>query len=67
MLKLDEPFRIRNMLIFTFFTSSDLGFIYTFWLILSPLEPDLWIRIFLRIQIQEANILRIPISLKVLD
>ena len=26
MLKLDEPFRIRNILIITFFTSSDLGF-----------------------------------------
>ena len=31
----------------------------SFWLIFYPLEPDPWIRIFLRIRIQEAKILRI--------
>ena len=31
----------------------------SFWLIFYPLDPDPWIRIFLRIRIQEAKILRI--------
>ena len=34
-------------------------FFYSFWLISYPLDPDPWIRIFLRIRIQEAKILRI--------
>ena len=44
--------------------SSDLGFrskkvFCGFWLIFYPLDLDPWIRIFLRIRIQEAKILRI--------
>ena len=44
---------------------SDLGFeikilfCCSFWLIFCPLDPDPWIRIFLRIPVQEAKILRI--------
>ena len=34
-------------------------FFFSFWLIFYPLDPDPWIRIFLRIRIQEAKILRI--------
>ena len=34
-------------------------FFFSFWLIFYPLDPDPWIRIFLRIQIQEGKILRI--------
>ena len=65
MLKLDKPFRNQEIFIISiFFNSSDLGFdskffFYSFWLIFCPLDPDLWIRIFLRIRIQEAKILRI--------
>ena len=60
-LKLDEPFRNQEIFIISlFFNSSDLGF-ESFWLIFWPLDPDPWIRIFLRIQIliQEAKILGI--------
>ena len=59
-LKLDEPFRNEEIFII-FFKSSDLGvkkfFFLSFWLIFYPLDPDPWIRIFLRIRIQEAKIL----------
>ena len=34
-------------------------FFFSFWLIFCPLDPDPWIRIFLRIRIQEAKIFRI--------
>ena len=34
-------------------------FFCSFWLLFYPLDPDPWIRIFLRIRIQEAKILRI--------
>ena len=48
-----------------FFNSSDLGleskkvFFCSFWLISCPLNPDPWIRMILRIRIQEAKILQI--------
>jgi len=35
------------------------NFFCSFWLIFYPLDPDPWIRIFLRIRIQEAKMLRI--------
>ena len=57
MLKLDEPFRDQEIFIISLFlTSSDLGFeskfcFCSFWLIFRTLDPDLVIRIFLRIRI----------------
>ena len=40
-------------------------FCCSFWLIFCPLDPDPWIRIFLRIRIQEAKILRIQLAKKI--
>ena len=66
LLKLGEPFRNQNKFYnLAFFNSSDLGFeskifcCCSFWLIFCPLDPDPRIRIFFRIRIQKAKILRI--------
>ena len=56
-LKLDEPFRNEDIFIISLFSKVHLGFMSkkdffcSFWLIFYPLDPDPWIRIFLRIQI----------------
>ena len=65
MLKLDEPFRNQEIFIISLFLIVQtwvwrVKFLFcSFWLIFCPLDPDPWIRIFLRILIQEAKILRI--------
>ena len=66
-LKLDEPFRNQEIFIISLFSIVQIWvlrfnfFFCSFWLIFCPLDPDPWIRIFLRnrIRIQEAKILRI--------
>ena len=64
-LKLDEPFRNEEIFIISLFSKVQIwGFgvkkiFCSFWLIFYPLDPDPWIRIFLRIRIQEAKVLRI--------
>ena len=62
MLKLDEPFRNQEIFIILLFLIVQTWvenkiFFCSFWLIFCLLDP--WIRIFLRIRIQEAKILRI--------
>ena len=66
-LNLDKQFRNEEIFIISFFSSKlqilVLGvknvFFCSFWLIFYPLDPDPLIRIFLRIRIQKAKILRI--------
>ena len=52
-------FNAKTLLISLFFNSSDLGFESGFLLVFWTLNPDLRIRIFFRIRIQEAIMLRI--------
>ena len=65
MLKLDEPFRNQEIFIISLFLIVQIWvlrvdlFCCSFWLIFCPLDSDPLIRIFLRIRIQEAKILRI--------
>ena len=59
MLKLVEPFGNEESFLISLFSKVQIWFFCSFWLIFCPLDPDPWIRIFLRIRIQEAKILRI--------
>ena len=66
MLKLDEPFRNHEILIISLFTIVQICgwrvkqcFLLKILVDILPLDPDPWIRIFLRIRIQELKILRI--------
>ena len=67
-LKLDELFRNEENFIISFFSKFQIlvlgvkEFFFSVWLIFYPLDPDPWIRIFLRIRIQKAKILRIRIG-----
>ena len=63
--KLDEPFRNQEIFLISLFSIVQIWvlrvklFSCSFWLIFCPLDPDTWIRIFLRIRIQEVKILGI--------
>ena len=62
---LNEPFRNQEIFSISLFSIVQIWVLRvklkkkSFWLIFCPLDPDTWIRIFLRIRIQEAKILRI--------
>ena len=57
MLKRSEPFRSLDIFVNLLFVNNFNHF--WFWLIFCPLDPNPWIRIFLRIRIQEAKMLQI--------
>ena len=66
-----EPFKDNKVKIIYFFKNryrpERNSYLYSFWTIFFPIDPDLWIRILLRrIRIQEAKILgiRIPVHKK---
>ena len=63
MLKLDESLKNQEILIISLFSIVQIWVknvvFFSFWVIFFPLDPDLWIRIFLRIRIQEDKIFRI--------
>ena len=57
-LKLDEPFRNEEILMISLFSKIQIC-CCSFRLTFCPLDPDPWIRTFLRSRIQEAKILQI--------
>jgi len=58
MQQLDEPFREKDMIgNLSFINSLRENFFSQFLVDILPLDPDPWIRIFLRILIQEAKML----------
>ena len=71
MRQLDELFRNQEIFTISFFNSWVLRvnfFCCSIWLIFYPLDPDPWIRKFLRIRIQEAKLLLIQrIQIRILS